>query len=210
MDEPAFLRAICAAPDDMAPRLVYADWLDERSDPRTEFVRVQVRLRELSYLDPEYESLHVRERGLRLVFPPEWLARLDPPVWCVVGNIVNERPAKHGGIARGTRLFGPNTKIYLASIRNASALLDPAPNRHQYIEVVGRGRQGRRWTWRLVGVAMTKNWRIRLIADPALVLLREARWPGFGLRPRSFNPPEGATPAEAIGALCEAIGGSQR
>jgi uncharacterized protein (TIGR02996 family) len=32
-DEP-FLRAILAAPADAAPRLVYADWLDERGDPR--------------------------------------------------------------------------------------------------------------------------------------------------------------------------------
>jgi uncharacterized protein (TIGR02996 family) len=29
-DEKAFLNAIAAAPDDEAPRLVYADWLDER------------------------------------------------------------------------------------------------------------------------------------------------------------------------------------
>jgi uncharacterized protein (TIGR02996 family) len=31
-DEAAFLNAILAAPDDNAPRLVYADWLDERDD----------------------------------------------------------------------------------------------------------------------------------------------------------------------------------
>ena len=37
----AFLRAICEAPDDDAPRLVYADWLEERGYLRGEFIRVQ-------------------------------------------------------------------------------------------------------------------------------------------------------------------------
>jgi uncharacterized protein (TIGR02996 family) len=32
-DENAFLNAILAAPDDNAPRLVYADWLEEQGDP---------------------------------------------------------------------------------------------------------------------------------------------------------------------------------
>jgi uncharacterized protein (TIGR02996 family) len=38
-----FLRAICAAPDDDAPRLVYADWLDEHGHPdRAEFIRKHI------------------------------------------------------------------------------------------------------------------------------------------------------------------------
>jgi uncharacterized protein (TIGR02996 family) len=41
-DHAAFMRAILAAPDDDLPRLVYADWLDERGDPRGEFIRVQL------------------------------------------------------------------------------------------------------------------------------------------------------------------------
>jgi uncharacterized protein (TIGR02996 family) len=40
-----FLRAICDAPDDDAPRLIYADWLDENGDSeRAEFIRLQVRI----------------------------------------------------------------------------------------------------------------------------------------------------------------------
>jgi uncharacterized protein (TIGR02996 family) len=35
-DEAAFLNAILANPEDDAPRLVYADWLEERGDPATE------------------------------------------------------------------------------------------------------------------------------------------------------------------------------
>src|SRR5262245_18950992 len=40
-----FLRTICENPDDDAPRLVYADWLDENGDPaRAEFIRLHVQL----------------------------------------------------------------------------------------------------------------------------------------------------------------------
>lgn len=41
----AFIKAILADPDDDAPRLIYADWLDEQGqDQRAEFIRVQCRL----------------------------------------------------------------------------------------------------------------------------------------------------------------------
>ena len=38
-DEAALLAAILAAPDDSAPWLVYADWLDERGRPAAGFIR---------------------------------------------------------------------------------------------------------------------------------------------------------------------------
>jgi uncharacterized protein (TIGR02996 family) len=44
-DRDALLRAICENPDDDAPRLVYADWLDEHGDPeQAEFIRLQLEL----------------------------------------------------------------------------------------------------------------------------------------------------------------------
>jgi uncharacterized protein (TIGR02996 family) len=47
-EEGAFLRAIRGAPEDAAPRLVYADWLDERHDPRGAVIRLAHRLRGLT------------------------------------------------------------------------------------------------------------------------------------------------------------------
>lgn len=45
-----FLRAILAVPDDDAPRLIYADWLDENGQPeRAEFIRVQCRIAEIEH-----------------------------------------------------------------------------------------------------------------------------------------------------------------
>jgi uncharacterized protein (TIGR02996 family) len=39
----AFLRDVIEHPDDDAPRLIFADWLDDNSDSdRAEFIRVQV------------------------------------------------------------------------------------------------------------------------------------------------------------------------
>jgi uncharacterized protein (TIGR02996 family) len=44
----ALLRAVCHSPADDAPRLVYADWLDEHGRPeRAEFIRVQCELARL-------------------------------------------------------------------------------------------------------------------------------------------------------------------
>jgi uncharacterized protein (TIGR02996 family) len=45
--EPAFLRDILAHPGDETPLLVFADWLEERSDPRIGHVRLLARIRAL-------------------------------------------------------------------------------------------------------------------------------------------------------------------
>ena len=59
-DAAPFIAAIRAAPDDDAPRLVYADWLDEHGDsPRAEFIRVQCELARRESAD-----LRVREAEL--------------------------------------------------------------------------------------------------------------------------------------------------
>jgi uncharacterized protein (TIGR02996 family) len=49
-EEAAFLRSAFNDPDDAAPRLVYADWLEDRHDPRSAVVRLA---ESLTRLDPE-------------------------------------------------------------------------------------------------------------------------------------------------------------
>ncbi len=61
MQDHEFLKAIVEAPDDVAPRLVYADWLDEIGDPRGEFIRVQCERETLSERDPRCRDLDYRE-----------------------------------------------------------------------------------------------------------------------------------------------------
>ena len=51
-DAEALLRAVCAAPGDDAPRLVFADYLDEHGEPeRAEFVRIQCELTRIESAD---------------------------------------------------------------------------------------------------------------------------------------------------------------
>jgi uncharacterized protein (TIGR02996 family) len=64
----AFLRDICEHPDDDTPRLIYADWLDERGAPkdreRAEFIRVQCRLETMKGGEDDYWDLKHREAKL--------------------------------------------------------------------------------------------------------------------------------------------------
>lgn len=54
----ALYRAILEQPDDDAPRLVWADWLDEHGDPdRAEFVRLQCEWAALDPGDPRQDAL---------------------------------------------------------------------------------------------------------------------------------------------------------
>jgi uncharacterized protein (TIGR02996 family) len=73
----AFLQAILESPDDDAPRLVYADWLDEHGDPaRAEFIRLQCRLENMSLDDPSLPDLLGRACLLHVERANEWLGDL--------------------------------------------------------------------------------------------------------------------------------------
>lgn len=75
-DEDAFLDGIRAQPDDDALRLVYADWLEERGDPRAELVRVQCELARLDVRRSRRRELERRERELIGEHFDEWIAPL--------------------------------------------------------------------------------------------------------------------------------------
>src|SRR5437762_2497871 len=77
MDEDAFLRAVLEHPDDDGPRLVYADWLEERGDPRGAFIRAQVELERLDPDDPRRPDLACRAERLLAEHRRGWLAPID-------------------------------------------------------------------------------------------------------------------------------------
>ncbi|MEO1995758.1 MAG: TIGR02996 domain-containing protein, partial [Planctomycetaceae bacterium] len=56
MDEDTFLRDIRDDPDDLGPRLVFADWLEERGDSRAEFIRLDCEM-----ADPDLDADSRRE-----------------------------------------------------------------------------------------------------------------------------------------------------
>lgn len=62
--EQPLLDEICADPDAIAPRLIYADWLEEHGNPLSELIRVQCELFELDSFEDPYHELKAREREL--------------------------------------------------------------------------------------------------------------------------------------------------
>jgi uncharacterized protein (TIGR02996 family) len=71
----AFLQAILEAPEDDAPRLVFADWLEDNGDPlRADFIRTQCRLAATDEDDPQRRELQRREYELLADHWGEWAA----------------------------------------------------------------------------------------------------------------------------------------
>ena len=72
LEEAAFIRAAHEAPDDSAPRLIYADWLDERGDRRGEAIRSAERIRQH---DPSTRTEEIRTHRsmLRALNSPLWV-----------------------------------------------------------------------------------------------------------------------------------------
>lgn len=74
-----FIQTIIASPDDDAPRLVYADWLEEQGDPRGEFIRIQCELAKMPEDDPRRWDLELRQgRLLRWYGWQWWYMPFDP------------------------------------------------------------------------------------------------------------------------------------
>ncbi len=71
----AFLRDICEHPDDEAPRLVYADWLEEHgNEARAEFIRVECELEHTEEYSPRWRQLSARQLALIRAHKKEWVA----------------------------------------------------------------------------------------------------------------------------------------
>ncbi|MBI1829849.1 MAG: TIGR02996 domain-containing protein [Planctomycetes bacterium] len=70
--EHAFLQPILDNPDDDLPRLVFADWLEERGDPRGHFIRLQCQRAKLTRYDPGWKDLLSQESALLKRFEKDW------------------------------------------------------------------------------------------------------------------------------------------
>ena len=121
----AFLQSILEAPNDDAPRLVYADWLDDHGDgDRAEFIRVQCRLARLDPYDPERRELRRREYELHAEHWGEWAAPF-------VGRV--ERWRFRRGFVEQIRCDGRQF------LKEAKRLLELAPIRELLLEHPEKG-----------------------------------------------------------------------
>ena len=68
-----FLAATAVNPADRLPRLVYADWLDERDDPRGEYLRLDDALDHHPPRGEAYSALFARRAALEATFDPAWV-----------------------------------------------------------------------------------------------------------------------------------------
>ncbi len=75
----ALLEAVLAQPDDDAPRLVCADWLQSRGDPRGELIAIQCKREQGEHEEGVSEELVARERALLAEHGDAWLAELGLP-----------------------------------------------------------------------------------------------------------------------------------
>jgi uncharacterized protein (TIGR02996 family) len=79
--ERAFFQAIREAPHDDAPRLIFADWLDEQGGgdraARAAFIRIQCRLAELPEDDPARDALEDEEADLLAEYERIWTEPLQ-------------------------------------------------------------------------------------------------------------------------------------
>jgi uncharacterized protein (TIGR02996 family) len=69
--EESFMKAILDAPDDDGLRLVFADWLEERGDPRAEFIRVQFALEQGTEVSAVLTLIH-RQQELLHAHREQW------------------------------------------------------------------------------------------------------------------------------------------
>lgn len=101
-----------------------------------------------------------------------------PAVWCIVANVVEERPYGPGGeeTRRGLKIFPAGAKLYVPDGFGGMGW--------ETVEVVGRGRGSARYVAARVQTGQLTNWRVKAVYSPAAVKQIErirAGRPGFWL-----------------------------
>lgn len=132
-------------------------------------------------LDEPTTELFVLIDGDRHAVDVQQLREIDTatmvgPVWCVVANMIRERPYGPGGkeIRRGSKHFAPGAKLYCFP-----ALWGDG---YEQIQVVGRHRATHRYVKMIVSSAWLTNWRVQLVYSPHVI--REL-WPAWDGTERS-------------------------
>ncbi len=186
----AFLEAIIAAPDDDAPRLMYADWLEEQGDAaRAEFIRVQIALARMGEEDERREGLRRREQELLKAHRDVWLGDLGSlfperdPSRPLHQFVVLVRSHFWGGIRFERGMLEGIALPGAALQRHASTLLSAWPIREVWLSAVApddvQALATSPWLTRLnalgVGCELNDIDMAQLIASPYLANLQTLR-----------------------------------
>jgi uncharacterized protein (TIGR02996 family) len=170
----ALLASVLHAPDEDAPRLVFADWLDEHGEaPRADFIRTQLEFHKLESYDPRWGAVATRMRDLLLDYSEEWRLRFVSRCW-----------------QRFRRGFVECVGLSAAQfLEHADALFAATPLRELRLRLVANLPEGftesvhlaRLATLDISGEAWPNNLG-RLLASRRLAGLRELRLPPIGLQ----------------------------
>lgn len=86
----------------------------------------------------------------------------DEAIWCIVANIIKERPYGPGGIEkkRGTKHFRPGAKVYIVGWYAGMA---------KRIIVIGQHRKSHKFIKIVIDVRLVENLRVKLIYIPSII-----------------------------------------
>lgn len=126
MQRECFLEDILEHPQDDAPRLRFADWLEEECNPLGEFIRVQCKLASLPVNHVAILELETRERELLAEFERDWVGDLAQMVdwWTFRRGFVEEIGTSASKfLANACTLFQrmPIQEIHLCRVRDQMA-----------------------------------------------------------------------------------------
>jgi uncharacterized protein (TIGR02996 family) len=143
MNDEAFLETIRQNPEDDAPRLVYADWLEEQGDLRAEFLRLEVqwaRRRQSPLNSPVWK----RMEQLRAKIDSNWLAWIERAkrfsVYC--SNDLCQTFATRGEIGKPLRFLVSGYNFFTHDFRGVAHgdYLYPITVRKKRLHVIARMR----------------------------------------------------------------------
>jgi uncharacterized protein (TIGR02996 family) len=142
----AFVEAIVESPDDDAPRLIFADWLDDQGQPeRAEFLRLQVARARIHPADPRARASLRREAELLARHEGDWLgplAVLTSRCRFHRGFVEEVAVPVEGFLRHGHELLrrAPVRRVQLRNTRALPALLEDATLAGRLAELLGRVR----------------------------------------------------------------------
>jgi uncharacterized protein (TIGR02996 family) len=132
-EELRLLEDVCAAPDDDGPRLIYADWLADRGDPRAELIQLQCRLA-AEPDDARRRAMRIAENKLLKAHEAAWLA----PLFAVLPP-----PPLIAYVFEHHRGFVTSAKLALPCLPMLGEVLERAPLLHELVLMPDHGSRGK-------------------------------------------------------------------
>lgn len=114
-DEKALIEALQASPDDDDLRLIYADWLEERADPRADYFRLVAELAARSHQSDGYAALQSQLYELAKNTDQGWREKVGKRFHLVLISVGDRKIATIKNIRAATGLGLYDSKVLVES-----------------------------------------------------------------------------------------------